>query len=99
MACVHISKWTAPAFTFERTVRLDDGVMIDYRKQQCLGMSLICHSFEAQCLDITVSIRMLFNQERGGTRGEGSVVAYGYATYLALYYTHLVLLWLLVVAG
>ena len=50
-------------------------------------------------LSITASLRMLFNQEKGGTRGEGSVVAYGYATYLALYYTHLALLWLLVVAG
>ena len=50
-------------------------------------------------LSITVSKRTLFNQEKGGTRGEGSVVAYGYATYLALYYTHLALLCLLVVAG
>ena len=51
-------------------------------------------------LSLTVSIRTLFNQEKGGeTRGEGSVVAYGYATHLALYYTHLALLCLLVVAG
>ena len=38
-------------------------------------------------------------KRRGGTRGEGSVVAYGYATYLALYYTHLALFSLLMAAA
>ena len=38
-------------------------------------------------------------KRRGGTRGEGSVVAYGYATYLAMYYTYLALFSLLVVAA
>ena len=38
-------------------------------------------------------------KRRGGTRGEGSVVAYGYATYLAMYYTYLALFSLFVVAA
>ena len=38
-------------------------------------------------------------KRRGGTRGEGSVVAYGYATYLAMCYTYLALFSLLMAAA
>ena len=38
-------------------------------------------------------------KRRGGPRGEGSVVAYGYATYLAMYYTYLALFSILVVVA
>ena len=42
---------------------------------------------------------IIWPRDGGGTRGDGSVVAYGYATYLALYYTYLALFSLLMVAN
>ena len=47
----------------------------------------------------TTGINIIWLRERGGTRGGGSVVAYGYATYFAMYYTYLALFSLLMLAN
>ena len=99
-----LSRWSALAFHWEVT-RL-------YERYDLMMWSIIIHNgvliwvwsmidtrLHIQIYVIYTVYQHYMTKRRGGTRGGGSVVAYGYATYLALYYTHLALFSLLMVAN